>query len=101
MIQWPKVGERFTEIVSLWMVWTISWTVVTYWALRGHFGVSSPPSAAPQPEPSFITYWYWSLLTATNIGANDVVPVDDTGRIWIAVYSVVSIGALYAIIASY
>lgn len=101
MIKWPRVAERFSEIVILWILWTFFWSVVTFWWLQSHYAVDSPPHVPPEPHPSFISYWYMSVLTATNIGAVDVVPIDTTGRVWLAIYALISVGAVYAIIASY
>ncbi len=100
MIRWALVWERFFELVILWLIWTISWSTVTYWFLSEHFAVDSPPTN-PNPKPDFLSYWYLSIMTATNIGANDVVPINNSGRTWLALYALFSIGVLYAIIASY
>lgn len=98
MIPWSKVVERFSEIVVLWLLWTFFWSSVTYWWLQDHYEINTK---IPAEKPTFWTYWYFAVMNATNIGSNDVVPSDITGQAWLAVYALVSIGFLYAIVASY
>lgn len=98
MIAWPLVFERFWEIFGIWIVWTFVWTSVTYWFLQDHYEITTK---SPPEKPTYWSYWYLATMTATNIGANDLVPSDMTGRLWLASYALVSIGFLYAIVASY
>ena len=98
MVPWGTVSVRFSELVGLWTVLTFGWTLITYWWLRDHYEINTK---SPAENPGFWSYWYLAVLTSTNIGANDVVPKDLTGQMWLAGYSLAAVGLVYAFIASY